>query len=650
MKFKVLRNSLLATAALLSLSSEVTFAGQDPFHFEELPTDLQKVIYKQMGIREAARFSQVSKAKKEMGDSMSDWKTTKNNQIKHVDDIPWSLRLEAKLVFLDYLIANEAFRINSEKPQVETAFPEFSHVVQTAKLKETSELKETALSHLGHAVALRDPVAIKEKATLLFTGFHAQSPSPEATKNFIESLYWKANPTAIALKRDGLIEGKYGYDRDIKEGHGFNEYLIEKGNIEALEHKYSGLLHGSNGYEKDEKAATVVNGLLVERGSFTAIEYKVLGHLVGKYGYSKDPDAAKLFIASLHDIEPLDSTFTALFNGWGGCEKDEKAAVRLNDMMAKEGYIRSIQRKAHGLVKGKYGYKKNEKSARPFIDSFIRKLINLNHEYSFYNEYFDPIEWKINGLCKGKYGYKKNMSAAKNFIEFLIKKGNDDAIALKLDGLLKGKYGYEKDEQAVKTFVESLVEKGHDAGIYCKVKGLTKGECGYKIDTNAARDFIEKWFEKTNEDFNFFKFNGLLKGKYGYQKDVNAAVALMDNWAGKGNEVAIGYKFKGLLNGEYGYPEDREAAKAFLKSLSEKNVAAIEDLYPALSHGNVDEELEKDEELAVFTNDVLVQLGNLFATHRKFEGLWDGKNGYKQNKLEAYRFARKHKFIPQEYR
>lgn len=109
-------------------------------------------------------------------------------------------------------------------------------------------------------------------------------------------------------------------------------------------------------------------------------------------------------------------------------------------------------------------------------------------------EYPQIIREKAKGLDTGFYGYDKDPKAARFYIEKLLAEGTseqkDEAITVKIEGLANGNFGYDKDPEAARHLNEQIIAEGSPSekytAIYRKYKGLLYGNDGYKKNQNTA--------------------------------------------------------------------------------------------------------------------------------------------------------------------
>jgi hypothetical protein len=129
-----------------------------------------------------------------------------------------------------------------------------------------------------------------------------------------EELIAQSNKEVSERKFNGLLEGNYGYVKDLTAAREFNELLVERGNPKPIERKLKSLTLGgikvritleSRGYQfptadvryvyeivplygdvKDLTTARKLNELLIDRGDPEAIARKMMGLECEEYGYS----------------------------------------------------------------------------------------------------------------------------------------------------------------------------------------------------------------------------------------------------------------------------------------------------------------------------------------------------------------------------
>lgn len=222
--------------------------------------------------------------------------------------------------------------------------------------------------------------SIREKTAALF----AKDISEDSIQGllFNEALIAYDDEKAIEKKKQGLLEGKFGYQGNREAAYAFNDTLILQGNAKAIEHKLrgwapSGYWYHHFLYGNPTKSKEFIE-TLVSQGHSRAIQFKIEGLAEGAYGYEQNLGAAKelldSFVTQGH-YRAIDLKFSALADGKFGYEADTEAAYTFMDNLISQGNLTALQYKLNLLMDGGGGtiYPQDPTLIPSLIDALIAK-------------------------------------------------------------------------------------------------------------------------------------------------------------------------------------------------------------------------------------------------------------------------------------
>lgn len=243
----------------------------------------------------------------------------------------------------------------------------------------------------------------------------------------------------------------------------------------------NGLIDGIYGYEKDLTRACTLVELRCQQGDWHAIDLKIKGSIYGCHGYTKPPhdvhDLIEQWSAQGHPLA-IKVKIWGLNEGCYGYDKDLEHLRHFIDDWSKQGYRTAFDRKIGGLLYGIYGYTQDVREAHHLIDTGIR-----------YGQ-MQAIYLKLKGLISGEYGYTEDPADVRRFIDHWSAQGNREAMYRKMEGLMYGDHGYVQNLQELHDLIEQWSAQGYSEFIDKKIAGLIDGKYGYSQDLEAAGRFI----------------------------------------------------------------------------------------------------------------------------------------------------------------
>lgn len=293
-----------------------------------------------------------------------------------------------------------------------------------------------------------------------------------------------------------------------------------------------------------------------------------------------------------------------------------------------QGNKELIERKIEGLSYGKYGYEKDWKAAREFIDSLVKKdnLLGIKKKAFMVGG---------SGSINSCIGYERDPQMQEELDQRLIKKGDLEFTYMKVVDLYEQSWNKLAKQSSIK-LNEQLVEKGYLAAIKRKIEGLSCGIYGYEKDPVAATELNELLIEQGDSEAIERKIVALsdagtyplpFRGysnmcwsvdvpAYGYEKDPVTAKDLNESFVERGDPEAIERKIRSLLGIATGKFSNREGYFTV-----------------KLTYG-----YKQDFEVARELNEQLVEKGDLVAIERKIEGLSRGIYGYEEDPIATREF------------
>jgi hypothetical protein len=255
--------------------------------------------------------------------------------------------------------------------------------------------------------------------------------------------------------------------------------------------KVKGLVNSRFGYEKNK---TLANDLIekgVRQNQAWALTLKVEGLRDGSYGYDKDTASRQDLIdlgVGKHEFWALEQKAEELNSAIGCASRDLKIQAKgLARKLVEEGVTRgepwALRLKAKGLKTGlfTYGYKYSKAGAHSVVDEGIEK----KQPWAFMEKL---------ALLDFETDASKDLAMA--MIEDGIKSGQAWAFEARAQGFKTGRYGYLMNLAEAKRLVEEGIQQAQPWAFKMKVLILNRR----KITRGEAKALIEKELEKAESN------------------------------------------------------------------------------------------------------------------------------------------------------
>jgi F-box-like len=336
----------------------------------------------------------------------------------------------------------------------------------------------------------RDENLWKEKTKILGLVRSGEESYYSTVKNYFLNI----TPLLNKWRADGILNGRYGYQKDrltahklIEEGmnRGFTwVYKAMLGQDLLNDHKYT--FKNKVGYYPISKNRAATYNLLkeeikkgIEKRLSWAFEMKIDGLERGIFGYYSESKRLAIMSSLIEE----------------GIKKEFSWALGM---------------KFIGLSEGRNGYYKNLTAAHALLEEGIK------------NGFPSAFEWKFQCLLEGWFGFSQNTSAAYELLEEMTEKGFPWAVKMKIKCLNFDRKNLQKNSAIIHALIEKEIEKGTRWAFKKKCWGLFSGDYGYSRDPDAASALLKEGIEKGFPWALEWKFIGLAYGKYGYSKEPGA--------------------------------------------------------------------------------------------------------------------------------
>ena len=446
---------------LMVIGAGESMASEEDVIFESLPNDCLMPAFRFLDPADLGRVARVSTRWKEASGDPNLWREV------------------GLVIHGDYLSEEDL----TENPRQKV----ICHYLRVVVFATTDLMKIDRLVR-QYKLSLRIPFFNKHQDLSFLVGFLINLVTNLSSR---EELITQGNEAVIRTKVNGLLDGQYGYERDLVALREFNETLIARGDQEAIKRKISAL---SQGGFVDSNTYDIPPHIYYGVPALVAVDER---HTYRTYGYERNPAAVREFNETLvarGDNKALERKIHGLADGHYCCEKDPVIVREINETLIARGDQKAIERKIYGLANGSHGYGKDLAAARELNDALVERGDQK------------AIERKVVG--RGYWGYQRNPIDVREANEILVGKGNITALKRKIEGLIERRdsydphhiaaSGYEQNPIVAREFIESLsmsefrITRG--IGKYIKAFALKYGvlELGYKKETGEAIEFIRQ--------------------------------------------------------------------------------------------------------------------------------------------------------------